>query len=549
MEQLWSRRPREVSGPTPHSVALRAKGPKSNKAESFLLACRRKEEERLKYLEFAKLHSKGREISQWEEHNECKRLHSTVRKKVAETMQEYLAGTEDRRERLRELLEAEENSYFSELESLEETVLERQAKMRERLKLLREKREEERQKLVAEKREQQFRPTMHVWPIPGSYSSSLDALVKASAGVPTPPLQASQREQCEEFRLHWSQRHQKEVCADRLAQLALKEELKNQEKKEEQMFADLWEEDRLAKEKREAVDIQKQAEQNQERLNVLNAQVSVLNAQKEAAKRLKEEEARLLEEEKQLLKLENERLQLEKLQKQKECRDMLVSSIREKMKRLNREKQEELALDMKILEQVLQESQEDTEGKKKKKQELFKEQQIYREHLAAQLEEEKRREKEMDKLLEEEMERTWAKKAEQMRLEKEARKRLMKDVLDTRRLQIEEKLERNAKQQEKLAQDKLLLAEAIKELNHIDGEKYSRKIQEAKEYREQLQAQIAYQQQAHHAEEEEKQREYESGLAAEQEYQEKIKHILSRSHLKLTEIHPLRRKLMTDLQV
>ncbi|XP_014379913.1 cilia- and flagella-associated protein 53 isoform X2 [Alligator sinensis] len=513
MEQLWSRRPREVSGPTPHSVALRAKGPKSNKAESFLLACRRKEEERLKYLEFAKLHSKGREISQWEEHNECKRLHSTVRKKVAETMQEYLAGTEDRRERLRELLEAEENSYFSELESLEETVLERQAKMRERLKLLREKREEERQKLVAEKREQQF------------------------------------REQCEEFRLHWSQRHQKEVCADRLAQLALKEELKNQEKKEEQMFADLWEEDRLAKEKREAVDIQKQAEQNQERLNVLNAQVSVLNAQKEAAKRLKEEEARLLEEEKQLLKLENERLQLEKLQKQKECRDMLVSSIREKMKRLNREKQEELALDMKILEQVLQESQEDTEGKKKKKQELFKEQQIYREHLAAQLEEEKRREKEMDKLLEEEMERTWAKKAEQMRLEKEARKRLMKDVLDTRRLQIEEKLERNAKQQEKLAQDKLLLAEAIKELNHIDGEKYSRKIQEAKEYREQLQAQIAYQQQAHHAEEEEKQREYESGLAAEQEYQEKIKHILSRSHLKLTEIHPLRRKLMTDLQV
>lgn len=102
------------------------------------------------------------------------------------------------------------------------------------------------------------------------------------------------REQCEEFRLHWSQRHQKEVCADRLAQLALKEELKNQEKKEEQMFADLWEEDRLAKEKREAVDIQKQAEQNQERLNVLNAQVSVLNAQKEEAKRLKEEEARLL---------------------------------------------------------------------------------------------------------------------------------------------------------------------------------------------------------------------------------------------------------------
>lgn len=60
-------------------------------------------------------------------------------------------------------------------------------------------------------------------------------------------------------------------------------------------------------------------------------------------------------------------------------------------------------------------------------------------HLAQQLEEEKQREKEADKLLNEEMAKVWAKKAEQMRLEKEARKQLLKDVLNTRQLQIEEK--------------------------------------------------------------------------------------------------------------
>lgn len=72
-------------------------------------------------------------------------------------------------------------------------------------------------------------------------------------------------------------------------------------------------------------------------------------------------------------------------------------------------------------------------------QELFKEQQTYLAHLAQQLEEEKQREKEADKLLNEEMAKVWAKKAEQMRLEKEARKQLLKDVLNTRQLQIEEK--------------------------------------------------------------------------------------------------------------
>ncbi|XP_038258770.1 cilia- and flagella-associated protein 53 isoform X1 [Dermochelys coriacea] len=509
----WSQRPREVTGPTPHSVALRAKFPKPDKSQCFVLECRRKEKERLEYLDFTKVHNRGLQVSQWENHNERRRLHSIVQKKVDQTMQEYLAGTEDRRQRLRALLEAEEKSYFIEMESMEETMLEREAKMRERAKVLREKREEERQKLVALKREQQF------------------------------------REQCEEVRLQWSQRHQKEVCSDRLAQLALKEELKKQEKREEQIFAELWEEDRLAKEKRGIEDFQKKSEQNEELLNVLNAQVAALDAQREATKQLKEEEARLLEEERKLFKLENERIQMEKLQKQKEHRDMLINSARAKMKRLNREKQEELALDMKILERLFHESQEDTEGIKQRKQELLKEQQMYREYLAQQLEEEKRREKEMDKLLEEEMEKSWAKKAEQMRLEKEARKRLMKDVLDTRRLQIEEKLERNAKHQEELAQDKELLAEAIKKLNSIEEEKYLRRMQEAKEYREQLQAQITYQQQAHIAEEEEKQREYESGLAAERVYQEKIKDILSRPYMKLAEIHPLRRKLMSNLQV
>lgn len=50
------------------------------------------------------------------------------------------------------------------------------------------------------------------------------------------------------------------------------------------------------------------------------------------------------------------------------------------------------------------------------------------------------------------------------------------------------------------------------------------------------------------AEEEEKQREYESGLAAERAYQERVQDILSRPFEKLAKTHPLRRKLMSNSQ-
>lgn len=58
---------------------------------------------------------------------------------------------------------------------------------------------------------------------------------------------------------------------------------------------------------------------------------------------------------------------MEKLQKQKEYRDMLLSAAQDKKNRLNEEKQGELALEMKILEKSLQEPQEDTEEKTKRK--------------------------------------------------------------------------------------------------------------------------------------------------------------------------------------
>ena len=64
---------------------------------------------------------------------------------------------------------------------------------------------------------------------------------------------------------------------------------------------------------------------------------------------------------------------------------------------------------------------------------------IYHDYLDKQKKEEEEREKELDSLIQAEVEKQWARRIEQWRQEKVARKKLMQDVLDTRKRQIEEK--------------------------------------------------------------------------------------------------------------
>lgn len=82
------------------------------------------------------------------------------------------------------------------------------------------------------------------------------------------------------------------MCEERKAQIAFNEELKRQKLAEEQMFSKLWEEDRLAKDKREAEEARKRKELVESTRLGLDAQIAGLKAQRQAARRLREEEAR-----------------------------------------------------------------------------------------------------------------------------------------------------------------------------------------------------------------------------------------------------------------
>jgi CO dehydrogenase/acetyl-CoA synthase beta subunit len=82
---------------------------------------------------------------------------NTLKRRVQQELLKETFALEDRREMLREMLLQEEQGYIEEMESMEETTLERQAKMRERAKQLKEKRERERQEFVTEKLDQRWR--------------------------------------------------------------------------------------------------------------------------------------------------------------------------------------------------------------------------------------------------------------------------------------------------------------------------------------------------------------------------------------------------------
>ncbi|XP_069483068.1 cilia- and flagella-associated protein 53 isoform X2 [Ambystoma mexicanum] len=503
-------RGREVTGPTPYSVALRARLPAAKSSDYLNMEMRRKDEIRAGALAYIRQNERECVKSKFEKITDHKILHNTVQRKVQDAMQQYKMGTEERRDRLRDMLENEERELIKEMESMEETALEKLAKMRERAKYLKEKREDERLALVAEKRDQQF------------------------------------REQCEELRSLLSQNHQREVCTERLVQLSIKEQLQKQQKEENDLFAQLWEKDRLMKEEREEQDAQSQKERDRGMLDVLHLQIAATEAQKMEEKRLKQEEAVIMAQQRALYRLDEERAQREKLQKQQQTRHMLDGNLRLKMKRLAREQQEELILDMKILEQLLKDTQDDTLEKKQRKEEMRKEELIYREYLANQLEEEKRQEKEMEKMIEAELEKSLAKRAEQTHLEREARYRLLREVMETRHLQICEKLSRNAGKQEELARDRELLEKAIEEHKQLELERTSRHKQLALEYQDQLLSQVAYQKLRKEMENEEECREFQAGLLAEKAYQEKLKTILARPYANQANVHPLRKSRISS---
>ncbi|KAF4077462.1 hypothetical protein AMELA_G00208520 [Ameiurus melas] len=498
---------REFTGPTPHSLALQARQPSCRPSDYLIVERRKQEDARNDVLEFTKDHRACDVRMRWEMNTEQRMVSATIGRRVHEAMEQYEMSIDERREKLRKMLESEERELLREIDAKEDTVLDRQARMRERAKYLQEKRESERQKVVAEKLEQLF------------------------------------REQSEELRVVYMRRQLDEVCTERAAQIQTQREERQLQQEEEMLFAQLWEGDRLAKEQRENLQAQRQRENNLQQLAVLRIQMEAAEQQRLQAKQLKEEEAQLLRDQREMMRLEEQREQRRKLQDQENWCKQLDTSLRLKMKRLAREQQEDLALDMSILELTLLTPVKDEKKEETlRKLELREEQRKYRQYLAEQLEEQRQHEAETEQLIEAELQQTWNRRAEQNRLAKEAKDRLMKDVMDTRRLQIQEHLERNAQKQAELAKERDELNKTIQENKLLDEQEKTRLREAGQQYQASLLAQILHKQQLCDVEQAKKDQEVQQSRMYQEQYDQKVQEILSRLTSRTTAVHPFRRR-------
>lgn len=496
------RRCREFTGPTPHSVAIRAKPTSKRPVEHLILETRRKDELREQAIAETKYQKSCDLKSEWEKATDKRIKSNTIARRVEKLMQRGTFSLEDRRERLKEMLLAEEQQYIEEMEAKEETTLERQAKMRERAKFLKEKREQERLKLVEEKLDQRW------------------------------------RDNCEELRSTLSQRHQDEVFVERHEQLKMKEEKKKKELEVDKFYADLWAEDIQIKSMREEQTAREQIERNRETLKVLQVQIAACEKQREDEEKLKEMEAQWLKEEAKLREEEEKWLQEEKLRKQKAAKRSREVSIRLKKEKEAKEKQEELALDMKILEKLLDDTRNEVKEETQRKREMREENLRFMQYCAMNRKEDEEREKELERIVNEEVEKKWAQTIKQYKMERDARQKLLANVMKSREQQIEERKRIAEKEQEAEITERDALLAAIEEHKRLEAENQERIKNRNIGYQRDLDMQIDYQRRVKAKEIEEEEREFRMGQEAEAEYQRKLKEALDRPTI--DKVHPMR---------
>jgi len=505
------RRCREFTGPTPHSVAIMAKPTNKRPVEHLILERRRREDLAEEAAADTKYQKQCDLRSEWEKATDKRIQRNTVTRRVKGLLQTERFSLEDRRERLRELLLAEEQQYIDEMEAKEETVIERQAKMRERAKFLKEKREQERLALVQEKLEQRW------------------------------------REECEELRSKISKRNLDEIFTERQQQLKFKDDKKYQDAEVEQFYADLWEKDRVAKIQKEEIQAQEQMERNKEMLEVLQLQNAANEKKREEEKQLKQMEAEWLKEEATLRAEEEEMIKQEKLKKQVTQRRSRDVSIKLKKKREAKEKQEELALDMKIMEKLLEDTKNEAIEDKERKIRQREENLRFMKYVESNRKEEEEREKMLEKFVNEEVEKQWEKRMNQYRQERSARKRLLDNVMMTREQQINERRIQEELENEVLRLEREAMKKSIEEQKRLEMEREALVHRRNLDYQRDLDMQIDYRRRVRSREKEQDIAEFTSGQEAEEEYKRKLKEALELSPT-TTKIHPARRKMNASIR-
>lgn len=175
----------------------------------------------------------------------------------------------------------------------------------------------------------------------------------------------------------------------------------------------------------------------------LQLQMAANDQKLEEERKLKETEAQWLKEETKLRKQEEEWMTKEKLRKMEHAKRVRDASVKLKTKKQAKEREEEQALERKILEKHMKDSKSQAQEDAQKKSDLREESLRFMSYVAQNRKDEKDRENGLEEMIHEEVEQQWKKKAAKYKLEREARKKLLENVLENRQQQMVEKSKRD----------------------------------------------------------------------------------------------------------
>ncbi|XP_077593457.1 cilia- and flagella-associated protein 53 isoform X2 [Stigmatopora nigra] len=326
--------------------------------------------------------------------------------------------------------------------------------MRERAQKLQETREALRRQTVADKLDQQFRT------------------------------------QCQELREAQSKQRLLQVCHEREAQVRAREEEARLQRLEDDMFYRLWRDDTRAKEEREMNEEAETRHRGRLQMEYLRQQMAAAEARRQQERRRREEEAEKQGQEMQTLRdmAHNERRLQQEAQDTR--RAILDDSLRLKLERVAKERQEELQVDLAIVQRMLDDENQAKQDHADKRADLREEQVRFCQYLSDQSTRRKKEEEEMERMMAEKMKETWDKREELNLIQQEARNRLMIDCIESQRLQTAQKQQSEFQRRADLVKERVELDASTRDMKRAEEELAKRQRQKYVEYQVELRAQM-----------------------------------------------------------
>ena len=339
---------------------------------------------------------KLRHKAQWEAKTDNMITKGRAARRIGEMQNVHQQSLEQRRQKLKLLLEAEEAQFQSEFASKQEKPEDIRNRMAERLFTLKTAREEERKNMVAGLYERRW------------------------------------KESADELRQEGSKLNNLEVRLEQQNQMRIRQQKNQMQKEEDMLYNELWKRDYNARIAREQAEANKQYAQCQERITGLNWQTEIRENERQQAVQENQNEKRTMMETWTKQKQEADELDYQRFIKNRQLNNEIIADNEAEKRNRNEEYQQELQADKKMIQALLDKEAADKAREAAGVQALRDEAQEMMKFTSVRAQQEAELEKMIEDHANMEQDKQWQRTEAKWAAEEQARVNLMQDVYDSR---------------------------------------------------------------------------------------------------------------------